>query len=194
MNKKMIRYFDKQMTEPEQAQFELEMAKSPRLQERYAAFTRSMDDLNMLKQVPPLPSYFAEARGRFRANLESKRRTSFFSQYALAGSGVFSLTIMLFLGISFNLLRFEQPAFDSSVSNNSLVDEMTLDKAEMPTAEYLVTEDAKTTSILEKKMNDEIGIKAENSENIIQDLEVGTDELVQNLRPDEIDPVLNQIK
>jgi hypothetical protein len=43
-------------------------------------------------------------------------------------------------------------------------------------------------------MNDEIGIKAENSENIIQDLEVGTDELVQNLRPDEIDPVLNQIK
>ena len=194
MDKKLIAYIDQQLTPDEVADLEKRIARSPDLQKELHLLNDTLLGVRELSETPAMNNYFAEARGRLHAKIDSKRNRSTFSQYALAGGGAFSLSVMLFFGVATHVMRVDQANTQQTLASSSVMESISLEKGELQTAENIVTEDEPTTSVLDQKLAEAAGIKPENSDKIISDLNISTDDLVDALPGDAINNLTKSVR
>ncbi len=194
MDKRLIAYNDWQLPPDEETKLRAEIAQSPSLQKELLELNSALQSVCELNITPPLDNYFAEARVRMHARIRRRGNRSTFSQYALAGSGAFSLALMLFFGIATRIVRIDQAGMEQTLASSSAIETMALEKGESPTVEAIITEDEPTAAILDQKLADEVGIKPENTDKIISDLNISTDELVAALPSDAINSLDAQFR
>ncbi len=190
MNNKIYEYIDNRLSKAQRGDFELELENSPVLREELYSIQHSIQKINDLSASPDMDSYFAEARVRFHSKRMNTAKSMFFSNYAFAGSGAFSLAFMLFFGLVTNLAHISNQNLILADSDNLMTEVNILDSAEPELFESAVTADARISDEFDKNISDRIGIEPENSESLISELDISTDELAAGLQFDEIDRII----
>ena len=189
MNNKIFRYFDNQMSDAERSQFESDLSDSPEMQNELHDLRLTSEKIQNFRVQPEMNDYFIAAR--YKA-INSRKELSFFIhgwQYAFQTMVAAVFVVVTYIGFTVSGSGYFQNPLGELIpaTSEEYSDFIQSSVPEQTDADMLIQDDSVSGEVVNSAISNELNIDRKTSPALAEDMNISTDDLLDNLSSGELD-------